>query len=61
MTYWVCCDRFTVLVRAEEGRITEAAPIVRRFVGQPMNNLLNWARGLGGLRVQMLPEPGATP
>ncbi|HEY1876922.1 MAG TPA: hypothetical protein VGG66_05605 [Rhizomicrobium sp.] len=59
MTYWVSCDQWTVEVRAADGRITQAAPIVRRFIGQPLNNLLNWARGLGGLRVEMLPEPGA--
>jgi hypothetical protein len=48
--YWVSCAKFTVRVAADEdGVITEAAPIVRRFIGQPLGNLTRWAAGLGGL------------
>jgi hypothetical protein len=38
----------------ERGMITGAAPIVRRFIGQPLENLTHWAAGLGGLRVEVL-------
>ena len=49
--YWVSCLKFTVCVRTHNGVIVEAAPIVRKFVGQPTVNLLNWARKFGGLKV----------
>lgn len=52
MTYWVSCEKFTIRVEVEHGRITKAAPIARRFVGQQFTNLLKWAAGLGGLMYQ---------
>jgi hypothetical protein len=53
-TFWVSCRKFTVrVVTDEHGVITEAAPIVRRFIGQPLGNLTRWAaREIGGLRVE---------
>jgi len=38
----------------EKGRIVWAAPIVRRFVGQPLANLVRWARSLGEFRMEEL-------
>ena len=38
----------------ERGVIREAAPLVRRFLGQPLDNLTRWAAGLRGLRVEEL-------
>jgi hypothetical protein len=53
--WWVSCAEFTVrVVTDEQDVITEAAPIVRRFVGQPFENLKRWAASLGGLRVDPL-------
>jgi hypothetical protein len=53
--HWVSCERFTVRVDTDEsGRIAWAAPVVRKFTGQPLANLLRWARGLGGLRYELL-------
>ena len=52
MTYWISNRVFTVRVEATDGVITEAAPIVRKFLGQPIDNLLNWARRQGGLIVE---------
>lgn len=50
--YWVSCKKFTVGVETDDQHvITDAAPIVRRFIGQHMRNLVKWARKLGGLRV----------
>ena len=56
MKYWVSCNRFTVRVTVVDGRITDAAPVLRRFIGQPFDNLLAWARRLGGMRMEVLPE-----
>ena len=53
MKHWVSCARFTVLVVTDErGIIRDAAPIVRKFVGQRIDALLVWARGLGGLKTE---------
>lgn len=53
--YWLSCRHFTVLVTVgPDGRIHSAAPIVRRFVGQPFGNLTRWAERLGGLRAERL-------
>ena len=52
---WISCNKFTVLVRADAGIITEAALIVRVFIGQPLDNLLGWAeKRFGGLRWELL-------
>jgi hypothetical protein len=54
-SHWVSCTRFTVRVEVNErGIITGAAPLVRRFVGQPLGNLLRWTAGIGGLRHEVL-------
>ncbi len=43
MKFWVSCDRFTVRVDTDDRDIiTFAAPIVRRFIGQPFVNLARW-------------------
>ena len=42
---WISCPEFTVLVETDEsGVIRKAAPIVRRFIGQPLANLQRWKR-----------------
>lgn len=47
--HWISCHLFTVrVVTDSDDRIIEAAPIVRRFVGQPLANLLGWAAKRGG-------------
>jgi hypothetical protein len=51
----VSCNKFTVQVNTdEEGRIIFAAPIVKRFMGQPFENLLKWAESLGGMHYKEL-------
>ena len=44
MTWWRWCstERMTVGVRVLDGRIVETPPIVRRFLGQPEDNLVRW-------------------
>lgn len=57
MTYWISCKKFTVEVETNpHGIVTHAAPIVRKFQGQPLNKLLDWARDFGGLRYHLLNE-----
>ncbi len=53
--WWVSCRKFTVRVTTNSSlTIIEAAPIVRVFVGQPLDNLKRWADGFGGLLVERL-------
>ena len=55
MRHWISCERFTVEVETDERNIIiRAAPIVRKFQGQPLANLLNWASDLGGLKHEVL-------
>jgi hypothetical protein len=43
--HWVSCRLFTVQADTDEnGLIRYAAPIVRRFIGQPIEALLRWAQ-----------------
>jgi hypothetical protein len=53
--HWISCAKFTVEVETD-GRdvITRAAPIVRKFVGQPLVNLLKWAGDFGRLRHEVM-------
>jgi hypothetical protein len=52
MTNWYySCPKFTVLVKTDAtGTIVWAAPIVRRFIGQPLSNLERWQ---GGKAIQL--------
>jgi hypothetical protein len=47
--YWLSSEKMTIRV-SEEGVIVEAAPIVQRFVGQPLANLTDWMRRQGGFQ-----------
>lgn len=40
----------TVYVGVDDDTIVEAPPVVRRFVGQPVSNLVEWMLRQGGLR-----------
>ena len=52
-SWWISCHRMTVFVGTENGGIVEAAPIVRRFIGQPLSNLTGWlGRRFGGLQIE---------
>jgi hypothetical protein len=53
--HWISCLKFTVRVTTDdEGKIVKAAPLVRKFIGQPLANLLRWARSLGGFAYEVL-------
>lgn len=47
---WVSCYKFTVFVAVDKAtdKITDTAPIVKRFIGQPFSNLERWMKTLGG-------------
>lgn len=42
---WLSSKRrgFTVMVTVRDGIVVRAAPVVRVFLGQPIENLLTWA------------------
>lgn len=47
--------RMTVKVSTDAaGKIRTAAPIVRRFVGQALDNLKRWMSGIGPTEVTLL-------
>jgi hypothetical protein len=53
--YYMSCKKFTVLVSVDSNlKIVDAAPIVRKFKGQPVRNLWNWMKKIGGLEVVKL-------
>lgn len=55
MRLWLSCEAFTVEVEVdEEGYIKFAPPIVRRFIGQHIDNLLSWMEKKGGLIIRPL-------
>lgn len=42
----------TISVDTDEKKIiTDSAPIVRKFTGQPLNNLINWMKRQGGFKL----------
>jgi len=46
--YWVSCQKFTVCVTVDQNNIIRVpAPIVKKFKGQPLSNLMNWCRKFG--------------
>lgn len=58
--YWVSSLKMTVGVQCDDAyRIISAAPIVRKFIGQPIQNLINWMDRQGGLIVKELGVPDA--
>lgn len=53
MTRWVVTREWTVRVTVDErGVIVDAAPLVRKFRGQPFSNLLRWAKQQGLVAVE---------
>jgi hypothetical protein len=48
--YWLTTERMTVGVETENGRIIRTPPIIRKFQGQPIGNLVDWMRRQPGFR-----------
>jgi len=40
--YWVSCSKFTVMIIVVNNKIIDAAPVINKFVGQPLDNLSKW-------------------
>jgi hypothetical protein len=55
-TYWISSVKMTFSVEVEDNVITDAAPIAKRFVGQPFENLYRWMNAQGGLRLERIRE-----
>lgn len=55
MNWWVSCNKFTCYVGTDKSlKIIKAAPIVRKFTGQPLGNLIKWCQKLGGFKIEVL-------
>lgn len=51
--WYLSTPRMTVLVEVNRQKVvTDAAPIVRVFIGQPLANLVRWMKKQGGLVVR---------
>jgi len=54
--WWLSSRRMTIGVGVDRyQRIVVAPPIVRRFIGQPLNNIRRWMQKQGGFSVAQLP------
>jgi hypothetical protein len=60
MAHWISTESFTVMVKTDWNKIVFAAPLVRRFLGQPVGNLLNWSIPFKGLRHHSWPAADGT-
>ena len=55
--YWLSSRKMTVGVTVNRHTlISDAAPVARRFIGQPFANLKRWMSGHGGLRIEELTQ-----
>ncbi len=53
--YWLSSEKMTVLVKTDENEtIIDSPPIVKRFRGQAIRNLVRWMRTQGGFRAEVL-------
>lgn len=52
--YWLSCRKFTAWIRVDDGVIVDSASIVRKFKGQPLENLKKWSSKFGGFRMEEL-------
>lgn len=51
--YWLSSNRMTVEVIVDfDGKICKAAPIARKFTGQPLENLVRWMENQTGFRME---------
>lgn len=55
--WWIVSQKMTFCFDTDEhGVVVKAAPIARKFIGQPARNLTSWVlkanRGLGGVTIE---------
>jgi hypothetical protein len=54
-SYWLSCNNFTVKVSTDANdRVVGGAPLIRKFIGQPMSNLVRFAGMFGGVKLARL-------
>lgn len=54
---WASSNRMTVRVTVnQQNKIVDAAPVVRKFIGQHIGNLYKWMKRQGGLKVVTLSQ-----
>lgn len=46
--YQISCSKFTCSFSVEDDVIVDAAPIIRKFIGQPWGNLIRWVNKISG-------------
>jgi len=54
INYWISNKVMTVGVSVTDGIITEAPPIVKKFIGQPIINLVYWMRNKKEFKMMIL-------
>jgi len=47
VSYWITCNNLTFSVTTSNKIIVDTAPIVSKFIGQPLSNLVGWLLGAG--------------
>lgn len=53
--YWCSTVKMTFWARVDaRGVVVDSAPIARKFIGQPFENLRGWLARQGGLRIERL-------
>jgi hypothetical protein len=55
ITFWLSSKKMTIGVDTDEkGIIIDSAPIVRKFRGQHIKNLVSWMRRQGGFKAKRI-------
>lgn len=52
--YQLSNDKLTVKATVRNGKIIDAAPVIRIFIGQPLDNLATWMQKLGPTEITLL-------
>ena len=60
MKYWLSSRAMTIEITVaptgynNQKVVTDAPPIAKKFIGQPMGNLVNWMQRQGGFKMREL-------
>lgn len=46
--WWLSSRRMTISVIVKQGTVISGPPIVRKFIGRPLDNLRHWVQEQGG-------------
>jgi hypothetical protein len=52
--YWFSTHQITAWVKADGGKIQDAAPVLRRFIGYTLGDLMRWGHKQGGEKLELL-------